>query len=138
MYLKLVISPQVQKPAPEFKADAVVDGATKQIALSDYKGKYVVLFFYPLDWTFVCPTEIIAFSDAAAKFKDINCELIGCSVDSVFSHLQWVKAERKKGGLGGCNFPLLSDLSHKIAKDYDVLIEVSLRNPSPVCTVFVY
>jgi alkyl hydroperoxide reductase subunit AhpC len=86
-----------------------------------------VLFFYPLDWTFVCPTEIIAFSEAAARFKDINCELIGCSVDSVFSHLQWVKAERKTGGLGGCNFPLLSDLSHKIAKDYDVLIEVSVR-----------
>ncbi len=97
-----------------------------------------MLFFYPLDWTFVCPTEIIAFSEAAAKFKEINCELIGCSVDSVFSHLQWVKAERKMGGLGGCNFPLLSDLSHKIAKDYDVLIElrrlcVEKLCPSKVC-----
>ena len=138
MYLELVFSPQVQKPAPEFKADAVVAGTTKQIALSDYKGKYVVLFFYPLDWTFVCPTEIIAFSDAAAKFQQIDCELIGCNVDSVFSHLQWVNTERKKGGLGGCNFPLLSDLSHKIAKDYDILIEVSVRNPSLVCTVFLY
>lgn len=103
----------------------MVDGAVKEISLADYKGKYVVLFFYPLDWTFVCPTEIIAFSDAAAKFKAVNAELIGCSVDSVFSHLSWISAERKKGGLGGCSFPLVSDLSHEIGKAYDVLIDVS-------------
>ena len=105
-----------------------MDGAFKDVSLADYKGKYVVLFFYPLDWTFVCPTEIIAFSDAAAKFKEIGAELLGVSVDSHFSHLQWIKAERKKGGLGGCNFPLLADISHKIAKDYDVLIEVWARS----------
>ena len=105
----------------------MVDGAFKDVALSDYKGKYVVLFFYPLDWTFVCPTEIIAFSDAAAKFKEIGAELIGASVDSQHSHLQWINADRKKGGLGGVNFPLLADVSKKIAKAYDVLIEVCVH-----------
>jgi hypothetical protein len=94
--------------------DAVVAGATKQIALSDYQGKYVVLFFYPLSHVCNCnSTRVInAFSDAAAKFQQIDCELIGCNVDSVFSHLQWVNTERKTGGLGGCNFPLVSDLHH--------------------------
>jgi len=80
---------QPTKPAPVFEGMAVVNGEFKKISLSDYKGKYVVLFFYPLDFTFVCPTEIIAFSDSAAKFRAINCELIACSTDSHFSHLAW-------------------------------------------------
>ena len=77
------------KPAPSFSGTAVVDGAFKDISLSDYKGKYLVLFFYPMDFTFVCPTEIIAFSDRSDEFRKINCEVIACSTDSQFSHLAW-------------------------------------------------
>jgi len=80
---------QPAQPAPQFEGMAVVNGEFKKISLGDYKGKYVVLFFYPLDFTFVCPTEIIAFSDSADKFRAINCELIACSTDSHFSHLAW-------------------------------------------------
>ena len=82
--------PQLKKAAPEFSGTAVVNGDFKTISLSDYKGKYVVLFFYPLDFTFVCPTEIIAFSDRAEEFHKVNCELIACSTDSHFSHLAWL------------------------------------------------
>jgi len=80
---------QPTKPAPAFEGMAVVNGEFKKISLSDYNGKYVVLFFYPLDFTFVCPTELIAFSDSAEKFRAIGCELIACSTDSHFSHLAW-------------------------------------------------
>mmetsp|Transcript_27105 Transcript_27105/g.68769 ORF Transcript_27105/g.68769 Transcript_27105/m.68769 type:complete len:204 (-) Transcript_27105:256-867(-) len=124
---------QIQKPAPDFSGPAVVDGQIKDIKLSDFKGKYCVLFFYPLDWTFVCPTEIVAFSDAMDKFKAADCAVIGCSVDSEFSHLRWVQCDKKQGGIAGCNYPLLSDKTHQIAKDYGVFIEdgpdagVSLR-----------
>ena len=90
----------VGNPAPFFKADALVNGQNKQVSLDDYKGKWKVLFFYPLDFTFVCPTEIIAYSEAADKFKAMNCELIACSVDSFFSHLAWTKQPRNEGGLG--------------------------------------
>uniref|UniRef100_A0A7S4G8K7 thioredoxin-dependent peroxiredoxin n=1 Tax=Eutreptiella gymnastica TaxID=73025 RepID=A0A7S4G8K7_9EUGL len=113
----------VQKPAPDFTATAVVDGEFKEVKLSDYKGKYVVLFFYPLDFTFVCPTEIIAFNDAAAKFKEVNCELIAVSVDSQFSHLAWVNTPRSKGGLGHMEIPLVADLNKQISEDYGVLID---------------
>ncbi|MCP6198826.1 redoxin domain-containing protein, partial [Klebsiella pneumoniae] len=78
------------KPAPQFKATAVVNGEFKDISLSDYKGKYVVLFFYPLDFTFVCPTEIIAFSEKADEFRKIGCEVFGASTDSHFTHLAWI------------------------------------------------
>ena len=91
----------VTKPAPNFKAQAVMaDGSFKEISLSDYAGKYVVLFFYPLDFTFVCPTEIIAFSDRAAEFSKLGVQLIGVSVDSHFSHLAWRNTARDQGGLG--------------------------------------
>uniref|UniRef100_H2ZSZ9 thioredoxin-dependent peroxiredoxin n=1 Tax=Latimeria chalumnae TaxID=7897 RepID=H2ZSZ9_LATCH len=80
---------RIGKPAPEFQATAVVNGDFKEIKLSDYRGKYVVLFFYPLDFTFVCPTEIISFSEAAEKFQKNNCQIIGASVDSQFCHLAW-------------------------------------------------
>eukprot|EP01135_Chromosphaera_perkinsii_P004210 Nk52_evm29s271 gene=Nk52_evmTU29s271 len=113
----------IQKPAPQFEADAVVNGEFKKIKLSDYKGKYVVLFFYPLDFTFVCPTEIIAFSEAAEQFRKLNVEVIGCSIDSKFTHLAWTKTPRKEGGLGPMNIPLVSDLTHQISRDYGVLIE---------------
>ncbi|ETK87531.1 peroxiredoxin-2, partial [Phytophthora nicotianae] len=93
------MAPKIRHPAPAFTADAVVDGEFKTVSLSDYKGKYVVLFFYPMDFTFVCPTEIIAFSEKAAEFRKLGCEVLGCSVDSKFSHLAWINTPRKKGGL---------------------------------------
>jgi alkyl hydroperoxide reductase subunit AhpC len=80
---------EICSQAPDFSGQAVVDGAFKSISLSDYKGKYLVLFFYPLDFTFVCPTEIISFSDRVEDFRNIGCEVVGCSTDSVFSHLAW-------------------------------------------------
>lgn len=113
----------LQKPAPKFKGTAVINGAFKDIALEHYKGKYVVLFFYPLDFTFVCPTEIIAFSDRAEEFTKIGCEIIAASCDSHFSHLAWCKQPRKQGGLGDMNIPLLADKSGKIARDYGVYDE---------------
>lgn len=121
----------VTQPAPDFQADAVAaNGEFIQVKLSDYKDKYLVLFFYPLDFTFVCPTEITAFSDRAQEFKDINCELVACSVDSKFSHLAWTQMSRKKGGLGKMNFPIMSDLTKSISEDYGVLLKgagISLR-----------
>jgi len=104
--------------------DAVVGAEFKKISLSDYKGKYVVLFFYPLDFTFVCPSEILAFNDAASKFRELNCELLAISVDSKFSHLAWTHTSKREGGLGTeLSIPLLSDLTHSVSKDYGVLIE---------------
>lgn len=114
----------IGKPAPDFTATAVMpDGQFKDIKLSDYKGKYVVFFFYPLDFTFVCPTEIIAYSDRADEFKKINCEIIGASVDSHFCHLAWINTPKKQGGLGTMKIPLVSDTKRVIAKDYGVLKE---------------
>jgi len=126
-YLKVFESkmpvPELQKPAPLFKGLAVVDGQFKEISLEDYKGKYVILFFYPLDFTFVCPTEIIAFSERADEFRKIGCELVACSTDSHFCHLAWVNTPRKQGGLGSLNIPLLADKSTTIAKAYGVYKE---------------
>ena len=114
----------VSKPAPEFTADAVMpDGSFKQIKLSDYKGKNVILFFYPLDFTFVCPTEIIAFSNKNAEFEKRNTVVLGVSIDSKFSHLAWRNTDRKEGGLGEISYPLIGDLSKQICKDYDVLAD---------------
>ncbi|XP_032889732.1 thioredoxin-dependent peroxide reductase, mitochondrial [Amblyraja radiata] len=115
--------PAVTQSAPFFKGTAVVNGQFKEITINDYKGKYLVIFFYPLDFTFVCPTEIIAFSNKANEFHDINCEVIGISVDSQFSHLAWMNIPRKSGGLGAMNIPLLSDLTKQISQDYGVLLE---------------
>jgi peroxiredoxin (alkyl hydroperoxide reductase subunit C) len=112
------------KPAPDFKAMAVMpEGNFKEVSLSEYRGKYVVLFFYPLDFTFVCPTEIIAFSDSIDEFKKRGVEVLGCSVDSQFSHLAWRNTPRKAGGLGDIKYPLIADLGKKIATAYDVLTE---------------
>ncbi|KAI4484135.1 PREDICTED: peroxiredoxin 1-like [Polistes canadensis] len=115
--------PALQKPAPQFSTTAVVNGQFKNVSLSDYKGQYVVLFFYPLDFTFVCPTEIIAFSDRAEEFKAVNCQVIGASTDSHYTHLAWINTPRKDGGIGEMNIPLLADKSCKIARDYGVLDE---------------
>ena len=114
---------QVQKEAPDFTATAVVNEEFKPIKLSDYRGKYVVFFFYPLDFTFVCPTEITAFSDRVDEFAKVGAEVVGCSIDSKFTHLAWINTPRKEGGLGDIKYPLLADVTKKIAKDYDVLIE---------------
>lgn len=112
----------VQKPAPQFETDAVIGNDFKRIKLADYKGKWLALFFYPLDFTFVCPTEITAFSDRIEDFKNLGCEILGCSVDSKFSHLNWINTPRNKGGLGAIKYPLLADLDKKIAADFGVLL----------------
>ena len=104
--------------APKFKGTAVIKGQFKDISLDDYKGKYVVLFFYPLDFTFVCPTEIIAFNDRAGEFEAINTAVIACSTDSQFSHLAWCERERKMGGLGRMQIPLLADKNMAISRAY--------------------
>ena len=114
---------QPQMAAPKFKGTAVVNGQFKEISLDDYKGKYVVLFFYPLDFTFVCPTEIIAFNDRAAEFEANNCAVIAASTDSHFSHLAWCQRSRKEGGLGDMQIPLLADKNMSISKAYGVLKE---------------
>jgi len=114
---------RISKPAPNFEGTAVVDGEFKDLKLADFKGKYLVLVFYPLDFTFVCPTEIIAFSDRIAEFRKINTEVVALSVDSQFTHLAWIKTGRKQGGLGPISIPLLSDLTHQISKDYGVYLE---------------
>lgn len=111
---------RIGKPAPEFTATAVVDGQFKQVKLSDYRGKNVVLFFWPLDFTFVCPTEIVAFSEAAAKFKERNTQLLGVSIDSQFVHLAWQKTPRTEGGLGKIDYPMLADTTHAISHMYGV------------------
>ena len=112
---------RVGQPAPDFTATAVVDQEFKTIKLSDYRGKYVVLFFYPLDFTFVCPTEITAFSDRFEEFKAVNTEVLGVSVDSEFSHLAWIQTDRKSGGVGDLNYPLVSDIKKEISAAYNVL-----------------
>ncbi|KAI7886782.1 thioredoxin-like protein [Lichtheimia hyalospora FSU 10163] len=121
---------QVQQPAPEFKLPAVVNGEFKDISLSDFKGKYVVLFWYPMDFTFVCPTEILAFSERVKDFEKRDTVVLAASVDSEFSHLAWINTPRKQGGLGEMNIPILSDKTKKVARDYGVLLEdagVTLR-----------
>jgi peroxiredoxin (alkyl hydroperoxide reductase subunit C) len=119
----------VGSQAPDFKATAVFDQEFVDISLSQYKGKYLCLFFYPLDFTFVCPTEITAFSDRHADFAKVNTEVLGVSVDSQFAHLAWIQTDRKEGGLGDLNYPLVADLKKEISRAYGVLTEdgVALR-----------
>lgn len=129
--------PFVGNTAPDFKATAVFPRSAgseefQEISLTNLtkkQGKYVVLFFYPLDFTFVCPTEIIAFSDRYSAFQKLNTEILGVSVDSQFSHRAWINTPRKDGGLGGLEYPLVSDLKREISKAYGVLSEdgVALR-----------
>ena len=113
----------VTKPAPDFTAEAVMgDNTIKEISLADYKGKKVVLFFYPLDFTFVCPTEIIAFDKKLAEFEKRNVQVLGCSVDSKWTHLAWKNTDVNSGGIGKINYPLIADITKSIARDYDVLM----------------
>ena len=115
----------VGKQAPDFTAAAVMaDGSINEgFSLSDYAGKYVVLFFYPLDFTFVCPSELIAFDHRIKEFEARGVQVIGCSVDSQFTHAAWRNTAIDKGGIGSVAYPLVADLSKTIAADYDVLID---------------
>ncbi len=115
---------QVQQKAPGFKATAVLgDNSFKEISLSDYQGKKVVLFFYPLDFTFVCPTEILKFNQKLGEFHKRNTEVLGVSIDSQFSHLAWKKTPVKEGGLGEIKYPLIADVTKDISRSYGVLLE---------------
>lgn len=117
----------VTKQAPDFKAQAVLpDNTFREISLSDYSGKYVALFFYPLDFTFVCPTEIIAFDRKLDEFKKRGVEVIGVSVDSEYSHWAWKSTPVEKGGIGNIQYPLVADITKKISRDYGVLFEDSV------------
>lgn len=113
----------IQKPAPQFKKTAVVDGIFEEISLEQYKGKWVLLAFIPLAFTFVCPTEIIAYSEAVKKFAEKDTEVLFASTDSEYSLLAWTNLARKDGGLGKINIPLIADTNHSLSKDYGVLIE---------------
>jgi len=120
----------VGNKAPDFKANAVINGEIKEnVTLGDFSGKWKVLYFYPLDFTFVCPTEITSFNDHLGKFKEINCEVIGCSVDSEFSHLAWSQKSKNEGGIGTIAYPILADITKSIARNYGVLLDeaVALR-----------
>ncbi|TNV75667.1 hypothetical protein FGO68_gene12686 [Halteria grandinella] len=115
-----------RQQAPSFgNVNAVIDSAFKKVSLLDYQGKYVVLLFYPFDFTYVCPTELIAFSDKIDSFHELGAEVLGISTDSHFTHLAWIKTARKDGGLGGLRYPLLADISKDISRAYGVLVEDS-------------
>ena len=115
------MSLRVGQEAPDFSATAVYDQEFKEITLSDLRGKWVVLFFYPLDFTFVCPTEITAFSDRYQDFSALDTEILGVSVDSKNCHLAWIQTPRNEGGIGDINYPLVSDLKREICQAYNVL-----------------
>jgi peroxiredoxin (alkyl hydroperoxide reductase subunit C) len=120
----------VGRKAPEFALEGVLNGNFSTYRLADYRGKWVVLFFYPLDFTFVCPTEILAFSDRLGEFRKVGADVLGASIDSKFSHLAWTEKPREEGGIKGLAYPLLEDLGKDLARDYGVLSEdgkVALR-----------
>jgi peroxiredoxin 2/4 len=117
----------VGRPAPDFTAKAVLpDGTMADLTLSSYKGKYVILLFYPLDFTFVCPSEILAFDKALDWFRQKNCEVLAVSIDSEFTHLAWRNTPLKEGGIGNVAMPMLSDITKGISRAYDVLINESM------------
>ena len=121
----------IQQQAPNFKATAIMpdNSINERFSLEDYRGKYVVLFFYPLDFTFVCPSEILAFDHRVEEFRKRNCEVIGVSIDSHYTHLAWKNTAVENGGIGKVRFPLVADLTKQIARDYGVLVgdSVALR-----------
>lgn len=121
------MSTLVTKEAPKFKAQAVFgNNEIKDLDLTEYQGKYVVLFFYPLDFTFVCPSEIIAFDKALDKFKEKNTEVIGVSVDSPYTHFAWKNTALEDGGIGKIRYPLVADLNKSISRDYGILFDESV------------
>ena len=112
----------VGKEAPDFTVQGYAGGQFKEFKLSDFRGKWVYLLFYPLDFTFVCPTEVLSFSETEKEFSERDCQVLGISVDSQFVHKAWVDSKREEGGLGGSlNYPLLADLDKTVARDYGVL-----------------
>ncbi|KAH9021961.1 2-cysteine peroxiredoxin [Lactarius pseudohatsudake] len=118
------MSPTIQKPAPVFSVTALVDGAFKEVSLADYLGQWVILMFYPLDFTFVCPTEILAFNDALPEFARLNTTVLAISTDSEYSHHAWAQQARSAGGLGpDLRIPLLADRNMRVAREYGCLIE---------------
>lgn len=119
----LSFMPQVQSYAPDFRGIAVVDSQLREIQLGDYQGKFLLLFFYPQDFTLACPSELVEYSERAAEFRSVNTEIVAISTDSYYTHLAWTNTPRKLGGLGKVNVPLLSDSTRKISKDYNVLLE---------------
>jgi peroxiredoxin (alkyl hydroperoxide reductase subunit C) len=116
---------QVGQQAPDFNMESTrnLENLDQPVRLADYKGKWLVMFFYPLDFTFVCPTEIVAFSEAVQRFRAVGAEVLGVSTDSKFSHRAWIKTPRNQNGLGELNFPLASDLTREVSRKYGVLIE---------------
>ncbi|HLG25972.1 MAG TPA: peroxiredoxin [Candidatus Gracilibacteria bacterium] len=108
---------QVGRPAPKFRLEALVDDKFQMVSTEDYKDKWIVLFFYPLDFTFVCPTEVVEFSNRAAEFEKLKAQIVGCSIDSVYSHKAWTKE------IGNMNYPLMSDINRELSREYGILIE---------------
>lgn len=122
----------VGRPAPDFNMLSTknLDTLQERVKLEDYRGKWLVFFFYPLDFTFVCPTEITAMSDRAQEFFDLDADILACSTDSVHSHRAWIRTSREDNGLGDIRFPIASDITKEVSRAYDVLIEedgVALR-----------
>ncbi len=117
---------RIGQKAPDFSCDAVINKEIKTISLNDYKKQYKILFFYPLDFTFVCPTELHAIQNSLNQFKQKNTEIFGISVDSAHSHLAWLNTPKSKGGIEGINFTLISDLNKKISTEYNVLNEAGV------------
>lgn len=114
----------VGKPAPDFNEKAVIGNRiVNNFSISQFKGKYVILFFYPLDFTFVCPTELHAFQEKNHEFESRDAQVIGCSIDSHYSHFAWINTPKNKGGIQGVNYPIVSDINKTIARKYDVLAE---------------
>lgn len=112
-----------RQKAPFWSGTAVINEKFVKINSEEYKGKWVILLFYPFDFTYVCPTELIAFSDAINKFKEVKTEIIGVSTDSHYTHLAWIKTPRSQGGVGKLNIPLLADISKTVSQNFKVLVE---------------
>lgn len=117
----------VTREAPDFTAQAVMpDNSFKELKIGDYRGQHVILFFWPLDFTFVCPSEIIAFDDRLDEFKERGCQVIGASTDSHYTHLAWKNTPLNKGGIGNVRFPLVADMARSISNDYGILFNDSI------------
>ena len=116
---------KVGQPAPDFNMPSTknIDTLAENVKLSDYKGKWLILMFYPLDFTFVCPTELIHFSDRLEEFQGVGAEVVGVSTDSVHSHRAWLKTPQDQNGIAGVKYPIASDVGGKLAKAYNILVE---------------